>query len=212
MKMILTVGGLEVEEFVDADGNPVDVFAREGDELVEIETPFELPEENNPIVPELKEVIWGGIAFFLLFAVLARFAYPALRQTMADRSTRIRNDLEAAERAKDDAARLQREYEASLSNARAEANRIVEDAREQAEVVRAERIAAIDTEIAERRAAAMADIDAAKAQATSDLTGQIATLAIGAAEKVVGHSLDRSSNERIVEDYIQQVGAQAGTR
>ena len=203
--MILAAGGEEIEEFFINDEGEVVVVVNGENELLEEILPLSIPEENNPILPETKEVIWGGLAFFILLALLAKFAFPVVKQTMEDRTAKIQGDLEAAETAKEDAERIQREYEASLANAKAESNRIIEEARGQAEALRAERVAALETELAERRAAAAADIEAAKAQATADLRGQIAELAIGAAERVVGQNLDPATNSQIVEDYISSV-------
>lgn len=208
MTPILTAEG-ETIEHIYVDG--IDVidnafFDLEGEEPV---LGAELAEEpNNPILPETKEVIWGGLAFFILFAILAKVAFPAIKKTMEDRTSKIEGDLAAAESAKDEAQRLQREYEASLANAKAEANRLVEEARAEIEGSRAEKIAAVDAEVAQRRAAALESIENDKAQATAQLKGQIATLAIGAAEKVVGQNLDTSANTQIVEAYINEVASQ----
>jgi F0F1-type ATP synthase membrane subunit b/b' len=59
------------------------------------------------------------------------------------------------------------------------------------------------------RTQAAADIEAAKAQAIADLRGEVATLAIGAAEQVVGRNLDQDTNVALVEAYINQVGAKS---
>ena len=56
-------------------------------------------------------------------------------------------------------------------------------------------------------AKAAADIEAAKVQAIADLRGEVAALAIGAAEQVVGRNLDQDTNAALVEAYINQVGA-----
>ncbi len=205
--MILAAGGEEIEEFFINDEDEVVVIVNGEEELLGEILPLSIPEENNPILPETKEVIWGGLAFFILVALLAKFAYPSVKQTMDDRAAKIQGDLESAEEAKNEAERLQREYEASLANAKAESNRIIEEARAQAEALRAERVSALETVLAERRAAAAADIEAAKAQATADLRGQIAEIAIGAAERVVGQNLDAASNTQIVEDYISSVAS-----
>ena len=73
--------------------------------------------------------------------------------------------------------------------------------------MRAERIAAIDTEIAEMRQRAAADIETAKAQAIADLRGEVTALALGAAEQVVEANLDDATNAALIESYIDQVGA-----
>ena len=63
-------------------------------------------------------------------------------------------------------------------------------------------------ELAELRTRAIADIDGAKAQAMNDLRGEVAQLAIGAAETVVQRNLDPATQTQLVEDYINQVAAQ----
>ena len=57
------------------------------------------------------------------------------------------------------------------------------------------------------RTRAAAEIEAAKAQAVADLRGEVASLAIGAAEQVVERSLDRDTQVALVDAYIDQVGA-----
>ncbi|HZA87710.1 MAG TPA: hypothetical protein VE466_12610, partial [Acidimicrobiales bacterium] len=66
----------------------------------------------------------------------------------------------------------------------------------------------LQSELADLRARAVADIDSAKVQAVSDLRGEVAQLAIGAAETVVQRSLDEATQTQLVEDYINQMAAQ----
>ena len=48
----------------------------------------------NPILPSLNEILWGLGAFFALFLLMAKFAYPAVVKMMHDRTDRIRRNLE----------------------------------------------------------------------------------------------------------------------
>lgn len=66
-----------------------------------------------------------------------------------------------------------------------------------------------DAEIARLKEQAQADVEAAKAQAIADIRGEVATLAIGAAEQVVGQSLDRDANVALVEQFIDSVGTRS---
>ena len=161
---------------------------------------------SNPILPVWNEIIWGGAAFAILFIVMAKFAYPAIQKVMDARSEKIQSDLDAADSARSDAESLRGEYDAKLAEAQAEAARIIEAARSDAEQVRQDRIAAIEPEIAEKRAQAEADIEAAKDRALTDLRAQVTSLAVGAAEQVVRSSLDEAAYARLVDDYIESVG------
>lgn len=162
---------------------------------------------KNPILPEGKEIVWAVIAFAIVFGLLAWKAWPAIKKALKDREDRIRGDLERAEQARIEAETSLDEYRKQLAEARTEAAGIIEQAREAAEQVRQERIAAIDGEIAEHRARATEDIRLATERAMSELQGRVAELSIELAEKVVEHNLDRDTQIRLIENYINQVGS-----
>jgi F-type H+-transporting ATPase subunit b len=163
-------------------------------------------EAPSPILPAVNELIWGGITFAITLFLLWKFAYPAIKKGMEGRTERIRSELESAETSKAEADQLLARYQADLANARTEASRIIEDARATAEAMKADRLRQLDAEVAELRQRAQADIESAKQQAVADLTDEVASLAIGAAEVVVERSLDRDTQVRLVEQYINQVG------
>lgn len=164
-------------------------------------------EAPNPVFPELNELIWISIAFAILLVLGLKFAYPAVAKSMEERSERIRTDLEAAEKAKTDAQAEQASYQASLADAKGEANRIIEEARAAADALRSERTAAADAEAADIRAKAQSDAESIKAQALADLRSEVTALAVGAAERVVGSSLDAEAQRGLIDEYINQVGS-----
>ena len=165
-------------------------------------------EAPSPIMPAADEFIWGSISFLVLLFLLWKFAYPAIKQGMEARTERIRADLAGAEDAKSEAQTVLDQYRAQLADAKAEAGRIIEEARAAADAVKRDHETRLQTELADIRARAVADIDSAKAQAMADLRGEVAQLAIGAAETVVGRNLDEATQVQLVEDYINQVAAQ----
>ena len=161
----------------------------------------------NPLLPETNEIIWGAIGFAVVFGFLWKFGFPAIKKAMSDRADKIQGDLDAAERAKADAETVKAEYEAKLADARAESGRIIEEARQTADQLKADQQARLTDELATARAQAQADIDAAKGQAMAELRGEVTDIAIGAAEAVVGANLDRNAQTQLIEDYINRVGA-----
>lgn len=161
----------------------------------------------SPILPELNEIIWGGFGFLIVFGALAWKGYPAIKGAMNDRTEKIRGDLAAAEAQREEADQVLAGYNAQLADARQESARILEEARQDADAVRAERIAGIDTEIAEMRQRAASEAEASKAQALADLRGEVTALALGAAERVIEANLDDATNRALIDSYIDQVGA-----
>jgi F-type H+-transporting ATPase subunit b len=173
----------------------------------ELETAAEdCVEAPSPILPATNELIWGGITFAITLFLLWKFAYPAIKQGMENRTERIRADLQAAEETRTEADQVLARYQGDLATAKTEAARIIEDARATADAMRADRVRQLDEEIAELRRRSQHEIEVAKQQAIADLTNEVAALAIGAAEVVVQRNLDHGTQVRLIEDYINQVG------
>lgn len=161
----------------------------------------------NPLVPATNELLYGALGFFIVFGFLAWKGVPAIKAGMHARAERIQNDLDAAEAQRTEASAILADYQAQLADARTESARIIEEARQAADQVKASLTAKAEADISALKTKATADIEAAKAQAIADLRGEVAALAIGAAEQVVGRNLDRDTNVALVEAYINQVGA-----
>ncbi len=64
------------------------------------------------MTPALPEIVWGGLAFLIVLAVLMKFAFPALKKGLKARQDQIRDDLEGASRAREEAEAEAAEYRA----------------------------------------------------------------------------------------------------
>src|SRR5262245_2439564 len=84
----------------------------------------------SPILPESNEIIWGSISFLIVVVALGKFLVPALQKGMAARAQKIADDLGSAETAKVEAQALLDDYQGQMSGTRAEANRILDEARQ----------------------------------------------------------------------------------
>jgi F-type H+-transporting ATPase subunit b len=162
---------------------------------------------KSPIIPEWDEVLWAVIAFVIVFSLLAWKAWPAIKKALQDREDKIRADLERAEEARSEAETQLGDYQRQLADARAEAGRIIEEARQAADQVRKDLIAKAESDAAELRVRAGDDIKLATDRAMADLQSRVADLSIELAEKVVEKNLDRETQIQLIENYINQVGS-----
>ena len=169
--------------------------------------PDDCQEAPNPIVPATNELLYGGLAFFILLILMWKLAYPGVKKGMEARTQRIRDNLDEAERTKTDAQQVLDQYQQQLADARDESARIIEEARQTAEQMRRDLIGRAEAEAAELRQRSQEEIHAAQLRAMADVRRQVSGLAIDLAEKVVERSLDRETNVALIESYIDQVGA-----
>jgi F-type H+-transporting ATPase subunit b len=162
-------------------------------------------EEHNPIIPEVDEIIVGGLAFILVFLVLARFAFPRLNEAMKARTEKIQGDLEKAEQAKGSAESALERYEEQLREARAEAGKIIDEARKTAEQVRKDAAARAEDDARQTVAKAQEEIRAERDRALQELRAEVGALSVTLAERVVGQSLDKDRQLKLVDDYIDEL-------
>jgi len=160
----------------------------------------------SPLKPANNEIIWGSAAFLVLLIAMWKFGVPAVKNMEKAREDRIRNDLEAAEQAKTEAETEKAQYLAQIADAKNEAGRLIEEARQAAETVRADLVARAEQEAADIRARAQADIANQRNQAMAQLRTDVASLSIDLAGRIVERNLDNDTNRQLVDSFIDQVG------
>jgi F-type H+-transporting ATPase subunit b len=163
-------------------------------------------EAPSPILPETNEIIWGSIAFLLLFLAFLKWGLPAVRNMMETREQRIRSDLERAEQAKVESEQVLEQYRAQLADARNEASRILEEARQAADQMRRDLTARAEQEANDLRTRAQQDVQLATERAMADRRSRVAELSIELAERIVERNLDRDTQLQLIENYINEVG------
>ncbi len=164
-------------------------------------------QSRNPILPSVPELVWGISSFAIVFLLMWKFAFPAVKKSMDARTERIRESLSTAEQAKTDAQSVLEEYQRQLADARGEANRIIEEARQTADQLRQDLMQRAEQEATELRQRTQEELAAAQDRMLAELRTSIRDLAIGAAEKVVEKSLDRDTNLALVDSYIEQLAS-----
>ena len=163
------------------------------------------------ILPDKAELLWGVILFALVLFVLNKFAFPAIKKGIQQREEKIQGDLEEAENAKNEANKQLEDYKKQLADARGEANRIIEEARQSAEEVRKDLVAKAEKEAEQIVERAQEQISAERNRTVQELQTTLADLSIELASKVVGRSLDTESQRDLVDAYIKEVaGMSAG--
>jgi F-type H+-transporting ATPase subunit b len=167
---------------------------------------------QNPLVPNLTELITGLIAFFIVFGLLAKLILPRAQKVLEERTDQIEGGLKRAEDAQAEAARLLEQYRAQLAEARHEAARLREEAREQGAQIKAELRQQGEAERQRLVESANAQIEADRQQALTSLRAEIGSLSVELASRVVGESLEAEARQRrVVDRFLEQLEEQSGS-
>ena len=146
------------------------------------------------------------VGFLVLLYILSKLLYRPLLKVMDERADRIKESLEAAERAKEQAVASQEQMQEDMRKAREEGQQMIAQARDVASRFRDEEMAKAREEIAAERAKAEADIQRERDAAIEDLRQEFAGLAISAAERVVERSLSESDHRSIIDRVLEESG------
>ncbi|MDQ6612883.1 MAG: F0F1 ATP synthase subunit B [Gemmatimonadota bacterium] len=176
---------------------PAQVFAQE-----EAHGPVNLLEPNVGLM------FWTLLIFFILFLVLARYAYKPLFALVEAREKSLEDAVEGAKRDREAAAAHLATQLASLETAKVEAQRIIADSRQTAEKVRADLLEQTKAQQGEMLASARRAIESEKVTAIAEMRAEAVELAIAGASKVIDRNLDSASNRQIVEGFLASLNTQ----
>lgn len=145
------------------------------------------------------------IAFAILIAVTMKFVWPPLMSAIEERQKKIAEGLEAADRAHKELAAANTRADDEVKKARAEAAQIIERANQQAgQIIDKARGDAL-LEAAKQKAQAQADIENMAHRARAELRGQVATLAVAGASKILGREVNAATHKALLDELVAEI-------
>ena len=157
-------------------------------------------ETKNPLLPEVYDIVWSGVIFVILLVFFWIYVLPRVQRLLDERGEAIEGNIAKADEAQRKAEAALEEYTAQLADARAEAGRIRETAREDGKKIVAEAKDQAVSEAARVTASAQAQIEAERQSALVSLRSEVGTIAIDLASGVVGESLSEDAKAKAVVD------------
>jgi F-type H+-transporting ATPase subunit b len=171
-----------------------------------VTAPIAAPAGAPPAFPNLYVLGWSAVNFFVLLAILYKFAYNPVNNMLEQRTTQIESSIKHAEELKVEVEQARKEAQANLIESRKEAQEIVARATKSAEDAKNDMLAKAKDEYAAIIAKGTTDIEAATQQAKIELKDTAATLALMAAEKVLGRAITEADHQKMVKEFVSEAG------
>jgi F-type H+-transporting ATPase subunit b len=150
-------------------------------------------------------IIWTIVTFLILVFILKKVAWKPILSALDQREKDIKDSLEKAEKAKEDAQRILDENQATLAKAEEESKKIIEQSRSYAENLKEQMLKESKEQSKKLIEDAAEEIDRRKDSAFEELKDQVAKIAVNAAEKIMKQNLDAEKNKHIVDNYLKDV-------
>ena len=140
--------------------------------------------------------------FIVLMLFLKHFAWGPLLKVMKDRSDKIANNIKSADEDRAQAAEMKKEYETKLAAARTRAHEIVQEASARADQETRSRKDATTQECEQMKEQARAQIQVDFEEASKKMKGQVVSLSLLAAEKLLAEKMDEKADAQFVSRFI----------
>jgi F-type H+-transporting ATPase subunit b len=160
----------------------------------------------NPLIqvtPGL--MIWTIVCFLITLFVLKRFAFGPVQKGIDDRRERIRQSIEEADRAREEARRLLEEHRQLIASAQTDAEQILSEARRVAESNERRMREELETDRQRRIEETRKQIEAETRRALEQIRVEVVELSLAAATKVTRKSLDDADHRRLIEEAVGEL-------
>jgi|SRR3972149_2265736 len=166
------------------------VLASEGGSLVDV----------NPGL-----IFWTVVTFLILLLVLKKVAWKPILTALGQREDAIKDSLEKAEKAKEEAQKILQENQASIVKVEEESRKIIEQSRVYADKLKEQIIRDSKVQAQKIIEDASSEIERKKEETFNELKTRVAEIAIQAAEKILSENLNKDSNKKLVNKYIDEI-------
>ncbi len=151
--------------------------------------------------------IFQILNFLVLVVLLYAWAYKPIVNMLENRKRKIAQGFEDARVASEARENAEREANQIIAEAQAKAGQVVREATERAEAAAREVREAAQAEAAKERGIAMAEVDQDRERILSELRGQVAALAMAAAQKLIGEALDEQRQHSLIDEFFSGIKA-----
>ena len=150
-------------------------------------------------------VIWTVVDLLILFLLMKKFLFGPVTAMLDQRAAAINADLDDAKAQKQAADVLLADHERQIGEARAEAGRIVADAKRRAEAAYEQKLAQAQEEIQRMQQQAARQIEADRRAMLAQTRREIARLSLLAASKVAQQRMDADNEIALVDDFLSEM-------
>jgi F-type H+-transporting ATPase subunit b len=158
------------------------------------------------VVPGL--MVWTIITFLIVLWALRRFAFGPIQRIIDQRRDRIREALDEADKARNEARELRELTAKEREEAKLERERILEEARRQSQRLVEQAKERADADLKEQLEKNREELAAENARLREQIRRDVVELTLFAAEKVTGKVLDADDQRRLIEETIEEADVQ----
>ena len=164
------------------------------------------------IVPDTGLMFWTIVTFLCLVFILKKAAWGPMLHAIEAREGRIKADREGAEKARSEAERIQKDFEAQMAGVQAKSKELLAAAVKDGEALRAKLKAEAEADAQGIKDKTLADLAAEKNRLVGELRRETADIAVKAAEKLMRKAVDSGVQKTVLDGFFKDLDASKAGR
>jgi len=157
------------------------------------------------MTPQGGTIFWTTVTFVALLLIMWKSAWKPIIQALNERETKIKESLNAADKAKQDVQLALENQQNVIAAAKKDAQEIIDKSQKSAEMVKEEIIEKAKTEAENMLTNAKREIELSRDQAIEEIQGMAVELSMAATKKLIGKALDKSKHEALIQDSLKKM-------
>ena len=160
---------------------------------------------RNNLIPSWTSFVMQVAAFIVLLVIVIFVAYKPVKRILKQRQDYIEQEISDAQKDKAAAAINLAQSEETINESRRIANQIIDDARNQALVVKEEILAEARNEVAKMKQDAQEDIDRSRQEALDDIHNEMVEVALLTSSEILKREVNDTDNARLAKEIIESL-------
>lgn len=157
--------------------------------------------------PDVGLIIWTVVTFLCVVAFLGKFAWKPILAALEAREGKIKDDLRSAEESRRDAEKSRLDLEAKITDLQSRTQSLLDQAGKDGQKIREDLLKVAREESSRLAEKTRRELSEEQRRLVAELRGDVASLAVGAAEKILGKSVDKTVQEKALRDAASDLDA-----
>lgn len=157
------------------------------------------------VQPDMGLIVWTIVTFLALVFILAKTAWGPLIAAIEEREKRMKDDLEGARSARDEADGIRKKLEAEISNLSAKGREMLAQAGKEGEALRAKLQASAEADAQKIKDKTLAELADEKERLVRELRKEVANLSVTAAERLMRKSVDDGVQKNVLDSFFKEL-------
>jgi len=166
---------------------------------------FAAEEGGGPLEINVGLQVWVILTFVVMMGLLAKLAFKPIGEALERRGATIKAQLDEAEKSRADAKKLMEDYQKQIAEARVEAGKVIEEARQLGEKVRKEVVDKANSEASAIVSRSAEEIVRQKEKGIQDLKDTVASLSVQIAGRIIEKEVNEATHKQLVENLIKDL-------